>query len=158
MDDLPVVGISWQDAADFCRFYDLSLPTEEQWERAARGSNGRMYSWGDAPPDFHLVSRGNHDCCNADDGDGFLGPAPVGSFPLGNTPEGLADMTGNVWEWVAGWYTDDHAAGTSPRIGYRVARGGAWNSDPWKLRATYRLAYNGDFRFSATGGFRCATP
>lgn len=151
--DHPVVGVSWDDADAFCRFHGLKLPSERQWERAARSLTGRRFAWGDAAPTPDRVNRGAAVCCGPDDRDGFPATAPVGSLPAGNTAEGLADMTGNVWEWVDGWYG---ATDAGPATAFRVLRGGAWNSDDWKLRATYRMAYKGEFRFAANGGFRCA--
>ena len=87
--------------------------------------------------------------------DGHLGSAPVGSYPAGRSVEGVMDMAGNVWELVDGWYGPHDVAPAARKRDFRVWRGGAYNSHPWKLRATYRLAYDGDFRFSASGGFRC---
>ena len=137
----------------FCRFHGLKLPSERQWERAARGTTGRRFAWGDAAPAPDRVNRGAAACCGPDDRDGFAATAPVGSLPAGNTAAGLADMTGNIWEWVDGFYGPYDAG---PQTAFRVLRGGAWNSDDRKLRATYRMAYRGEFRFAANGGFRCA--
>ena len=156
LDDHAVVGVSWHDADAFCRHHGLRLPSEVEWERAARGSDGRRFAWGDAPAATQRVNRGAAQCCDPDAADGYGATAPVGSFPDGNTPEGVADLTGNVWEWVDGWYTPYDAGPAAQSRQFRVLRGGGWNSDDWKLRTTYRLAYNGDFRFSANGGFRCA--
>jgi len=152
----PVVGVSWDDADAFCRHYGLTLPSERQWERAARGREGRRFAWGDAAPSAERVNRGAAACCAPDAADGFAATAPVGSFPAGDTAEGLADMTGNVWEWVDGWYNPYDAAPAARAKRFRVLRGGAWNSDRRKLRTTYRLAYDPAFRFAANGGFRCA--
>jgi iron(II)-dependent oxidoreductase len=156
LDDHPVVGVSWSDANDFCVYYGLSLPSERQYERAARGKQGMPYPWGDTPPDNTRVSRGSEICCSADDGDSFPMTAPVGSFPKGQSQEGIFDLIGNVWEWTRDWYAP-YEGPTDPNIAhrFRVLRGGAWNSDSTHLSATYRLAYNPDFRFAANGGFRC---
>lgn len=155
--DHPVVGVSWDDADAFCRHHGLRLPSERQWERAARGVSGRRFAWGEAPPTPDRVNRGAAACCGADPRDGYPATAPVGSFPAGSTEAGLLDMTGNVWEWVDGWYNAYDAAPADRRREFRVLRGGGWNSDQWKLRTTYRLAYRGDFRFAANGGFRCVS-
>ena len=155
--DHPVVGVSWDDADAFCRFHGLKLPDERQWERAARGTAGRRFAWGDAPPSPDRVNRGAAPCCGPDERDGHPATAPVGSFASGDTDEGLADMTGNVWEWVDGWYNPYDASPAARDATFRVLRGGAWNADEWKLRTTYRMAYRGDFRFAANGGFRCAS-
>jgi iron(II)-dependent oxidoreductase len=156
--DHPVVGVSWADADAFCRFHGLALPTERQWERAARGRDGRLYAWGEAPPGPERANRGAAECCAPDGADGFGASAPAGSFPQGATPEGVADLTGNVWEWVDGWYNPYDVGPAAREEVYRVLRGGAWNSDAWKLRTTHRMAYKGDYRFAANGGFRCVAP
>ena len=131
-DNYPVVGISWQDANDFCDFYNASLPTEKQYERATRGITGNLYSWGNEEP-----------------------TSPIGSFPLGKTKEGVFDLTGNVWEWMDGWYHSYESNNTEQNKSFRVLRGGSWKNNAWKLRSTYRMAYKGDFRHAANGGFRC---
>lgn len=155
--DHPVVGVSWDDADTFCRHYGLRLPSPRQWERAARGPDARRFAWGNEDPTPAHVNRGADDCCGPDASDGFSSTAPVGSFPLGETPEGVADLTGNVWEWVDGWFNPYDAAPAARKTEFRVLRGGAWNSDTWRLRTTYRLAFRGDFRFAANGGFRCVS-
>lgn len=155
--DHPVVGVSWDDADAFCRRYGLKLPSPRQWERAARGPDARRFAWGNEDPTPAHTNRGAEDCCGPDPSDGFSGTAPVGSFPLGETPEGVADLTGNVWEWVDGWFNPHDAEPAARRTEFRVLRGGAWNSDTWRLRTTYRLAFRGDFRFAANGGFRCVS-
>lgn len=153
--DHPAVGLSWDDGDEFCRHYGLKLPTEQQWERAARGADGRVYPWGNEAPDRDRANRGAAQCCDVDARDGHRGSAPVGSYPAGRTPEGVMDMAGNVWELVDGWYGPHDADPALREREFRVLRGGAYNSHDWKLRTTYRLAYDGDFRFSASGGFRC---
>jgi iron(II)-dependent oxidoreductase len=155
-DDRPVVGVSWSDAEDFCRHYGLSLPSEQQFERAARGTDGARFPWGAAPSDASRGSGGADICCGSDEGDGFALTAPVGSFPAGRSPNGIDDLIGNVWEWTRDWYSP-YSGGTNPATAqrFRVLRGGGWNSDPAKLSATYRLAFDPDFRFAANGGFRC---
>ncbi len=155
--DRPVVGVTWDDAGAFCAFHGLALPTEQQWERAARGTDGRLHPWGDEPVTAERANRGAEACCQPSDADGFVMTAPVGSFPAGRSAEGVHDLVGNVWEWVDGWYNPYDARPAARQERFRVLRGGAWNSDDRKLRATYRLAYTGDFRFSASGGFRCVS-
>lgn len=154
----PVVGVSWDDAMDFCRHYGLSLPTETQWDWMARGKEQRTYAWGDEMPGSDHANFGAETCCGPNDIDGFAGTAPVGSFPKGDTPEGVSDLTGNVWEWVDGWYEDGLVDSAGKERKFRVLRGGAWNSDDAHLRASYRLGYRGDFRYAANGGFRCVAP
>ena len=150
----PVVGLSWKDASDFCKFYNANLPTEAQYERATRGLNGNLYSWGNDEPNPKLVNMGSKECCNPDIKDGYEATSPVGSFPLGKNEEGVMDLTGNVWEWMDGWYYSYKNNNDQEKL-FRVLRGGSWKNNAWKLRSTYRMAYNGDFRFAANGGFRC---
>lgn len=157
-DAFPVVGVSWDDAMDYCRHYGLSLPTETQWDWMARGLERRDYGWGSEPPGIDRANRGGATCCQPDDADGFAGTAPVGSFPKGDTPDGVSDVTGNVWEWVDGWYEDGLVDSAGKEGEFRVLRGGAWNSDDAHLKASYRLGYRGDFRYAANGGFRCVAP
>ena len=153
-DTHPVVGVSWQDAKDFCNFYSADLPTEQQYERATRGFNGNLYSWGNQKPSPNLVNMGSKECCNPDNKDGYDATSPVGQFNLGKTQEGVMDLTGNVWEWMDGWYYS-YKNNNNQEESFRVLRGGSWKNNAWKLRSTYRMAYKGDFRFAGNGGFRC---
>ena len=152
----PVVGVSFGDAAAFCAHHGLKLPSEQEYERAARGTEGAPYPWGQAPLAAILVNGGSETCCGGDDRDGYLMTAPVNSFAPGASKEGILHLIGNVWEWTRDVYTPYVGTAPTEALGtYRVLRGGAWNSDPGHLSATYRLAYAPDFRFAANGGFRC---
>ena len=126
-DEHPIIYVSWDDANAFCNWAGLRLPTEEQWEKAARGTDGRIWPWGnDIPTDNH---------CNFGRIDG--GVTPVGKYsPLGDSPYGCADMSGNVRELTASWYNP----GTS-----RPVRGGAWEDQAQHTRVTYRLGSCPDY-------------
>lgn len=169
----PMNCVDWRMSRGYCKAKKKRLPTEAEWEHAARGSDGRRYPWGDdLPTAKHLNACGTE--CVAwgkkngvdespmyKDTDGFENTAPVGSFPAGKTVFGAEDMVGNVWEWVYdnyAPYTD--ASETDPRGPMkgedRVIRGGAWNgTDPAWVRPTFRYHDVPDKR-SYGIGFRCA--
>ncbi len=134
----PVVGVTWFEAKAYCDWARVRLPSEKEWERAARGTEGREYPWGNQEPD---PDRANYR-------ETKLGQAsPVGLFPRGSTPGGIADLAGNVWEWVDDWYDDSKK--------YRVLRGGSWNDYSSFLGASVRLGLRpGDW--NDYYGFRCA--
>ncbi len=156
LDDRPAVGLSWSDAEAFCKFYDLELPSEQQYERAARGKDGAPFPWGAEPLDPLRVNGGASECCSADKSDGYEMTAPVDSFAEGASPDGILNLVGNVWEWTRDFYAPYDGTPDPATAGkFRVLRGGAWNSDPIHLSTTYRLAYDPEFRFAANGGFRC---
>ena len=129
----PVVGVSWYEAMAYCEFAKVRIPTEAEWERAARGATGRKYPWGNEVADETRLNF-----------EGNIGePTPVGIYPLGATPEGIEDMAGNVWEWCADWhdsYTDEPQVNpVGPQKGdYRVVRGGAWSSVSGNVRTAVR--------------------
>ena len=149
LDYHPVVQVSWNDARAFCGHYGLRLPSEEEWEFAARGTDGRIFPWGDASPDEGGARRANYGtnkCCAADMTDGYHETAPVGAYPAGVSPFGLNDMAGNVWEWTSSPDGDS---------GKYVIRGGGWGNNPFCLRVSYRHKNPSDIGLDMVG-FRCA--
>jgi sulfatase modifying factor 1 len=188
----PVIGISYQNAVDYCQWLTFKtgvlfrLPTEAEWEKAAKGSDKRKYPWGNTDPkgslgnfaDLNFLEYYQQTNPPANEtekqqmrqwiaettDDGHIFTAPVGTYPKGASPCGALDMAGNVWEWVADWY-DGNYYQKSPRqnpLGssggiYRVVRGGGWDCHPWMLRSTSRSgAPPSPNKGSETIGFRVA--
>jgi formylglycine-generating enzyme required for sulfatase activity len=146
----PVGGVSWFEAAAYCSWKGGRLPTEAEWERAARGPAGTRYAWGNDPLDAS--------CANYQSVVGH--PTPVGLFPKGTTAEGLCDILGNVWEWCQDWLipyvTEAQTNTTRPKKGaVKVVRGAAWNYSPDCVRVSFRAQAEQASRIP-TFGFRCA--
>ncbi len=137
----PVGDVTWAEARAFCAWRRARLPSEQEWELAARGTDGRIYPWGDEPP---TCDRAWTSACGAE-------PADVGGRPLGASPYGVRDMAGNVDEWVEDPYAAYSGGSAS---GERIARGGAY--DAWHSRSSARNALSPDYH-DALLGFRCAS-
>lgn len=151
----PVINVDWYDADAYCAWAGRRLPTEAEWERAARGTTGRRFPWGDAEPTRTLANYLNQWRNGA-------GLEPVGSHPQGASPEGVQDLQGSVWEWVADWYDPSYYEKgplrnpKGPAEGTRkVIRGSGWESEAPLLRSAHRLSSDPKNRNHSLG-FRCA--
>jgi len=149
--DHPVTQVSRRDAAAFCAHHGLRLPSEDEWEYAARGPRGFRYPWGNAPPQTwsrRPANFGTVDCCAPDAIDGFETTSPVGHYPDGASPFGLHDMAGNVWEWTSSRFPDHDT--------WWVIRGGGWGNNPYCLRTAYRHGNREEIGLDMVG-FRCVS-
>lgn len=158
--DQPVVGVTWFQAREYCARVNRRLPTEAEWEKAARGKDGRIYPWGDERATCaRAVMGGVIPSCRK----GFA-TWSVGSRPLGASPYGAMDMAGNAMEWVADWYRGNfyaHMPEKNPKGpgagSLKVLRGGSWFNSRFLMRSAFRTGF-APYESNHGVGFRCARP
>ena len=143
----PAMGINWETATRYCASMGKRLPTEAEWEAAARSASNFVFPWGNTFSGDRANLQGGDD--------GFAGVAPVGSFPLGASPFGVLDLAGNVWEWVSTPHTPvPLRPGAGEKQFLQVIKGGGWSSGPDMARISHRQIVEPGLK-NPTFGFRC---
>jgi serine/threonine-protein kinase len=159
----PVIMVDWWQSSAFCEWAGGRLPTEAEWEKAARGTDGRKYPWGNNPISGDKVNFCDKNCprehANPGFDDGYADTAPVGSYPNGASPYGVMDMAGNVWEWTSSIpkpypYEPDGSREIEYIYEY-IWRGGPWSNGTWWVRSTLRYKSLAKYWYENLG-FRCA--
>jgi formylglycine-generating enzyme required for sulfatase activity len=166
----PIINVSWFHARAYCSWAGRRLPSEAEWEKAARGTDGRKYPWGNEKVNGELANFCDKGCTaahpNPSFNDGYPETAPVGSFPKGASPYGIMDMAGNVWEWTSTIpkpypYVANDGREAQQDVAYgtkwpqRVLRGGTWSNGVWWQRSSVRYRIVGVY-INNNIGFRCA--
>lgn len=165
LDSYPVVHISWIDAKSYCEWAGGDLPSEAEWEKAARGEDAQLFPWGYQLPTGERTNYCDYNCpdnfLGTGQDDNFIFTAPTGTYPLGMSPYGALDMAGNVSEWVSDWYSENYYSESpydnprGPETGdMRIFRGGSWESIEFSLTGFYRQPISPNFS-SDFLGFRC---